>query len=59
MFNLHNFFSNSAIDCNFETGQCGWNTQETAYQWKNWYAKTPSRNTGPDFDHTHGTSKYL
>ncbi|XP_052068045.1 MAM and LDL-receptor class A domain-containing protein 1-like [Mytilus californianus] len=44
------------IDCNFETGQCGWKTEETAYKWTNWHDRTPSDYTGPDVDHTLGTS---
>lgn len=51
-------FITSAIDCNFENGQCGWKTNETSYKWGNWHGETPSFFTGPDIDHTLGTSKY-
>ncbi|CAG2236368.1 unnamed protein product [Mytilus edulis] len=45
-----------AIDCNFETGQCGWTTEETTHKWTLWHDKTPTDDTGPDIDHTLGTS---
>ncbi|OPL32981.1 hypothetical protein AM593_06397, partial [Mytilus galloprovincialis] len=44
-----------AIDCNFETGQCGWKTEETTHKWTHWHDKTPTDDTGPDIDHTLGT----
>ena len=43
----------SAATCTFENGLCGW-TQSTAdsLDWTSYHGKTPSHNTGPDFDHT-------
>lgn len=44
-------------DCNFEQGSCHWNN--TAVSDMPWYLRkgaTGSKSTGPDIDHTTGTS---
>ena len=39
--------------CNFETGLCGWTVDSTApAKFQRGQGETPSRNTGPRYDHT-------
>ncbi|XP_071956925.1 MAM and LDL-receptor class A domain-containing protein 1-like [Antedon mediterranea] len=44
-------------NCDFEAGICSY-TQDTTddFDWKTTRGSTPSRNTGPSYDHTHGAS---
>lgn len=47
------FPSNQAATCTFENGLCGWTQSTTdSLDWTTYHGKTPSHNTGPDFDHT-------
>ena len=44
--------------CHFENGLCGLTSENsTEFQWSTGLGKTPSENTGPDFDHTTFTDK--
>lgn len=43
--------------CNFEQNMCQWTQDDTDdFNWKRQAGGTPSRGTGPGFDHTLGTS---
>ncbi|CAC5411623.1 unnamed protein product [Mytilus coruscus] len=47
-----------ALDCNFETEKCNWASDlTTSYMWANASGKTKTPNTGPNNDHTTGSSK--
>ncbi|KAK3609972.1 hypothetical protein CHS0354_011808 [Potamilus streckersoni] len=43
--------------CDFETNLCTWGLDKRGkFNWTSGHAPTPSADTGPDVDHTHGTT---
>ena len=41
--------------CDFESGVCGWtNSDQDHFDWTLSSGKTPTRYTGPSWDHTYG-----
>lgn len=48
-------FSLANIDCDFETGLCGWtNDHHDNFDWRRYRGRTPTAGTGPSTDHTKG-----
>ena len=56
---VYNFLLNGFVgDCNFEDSSCTWkNVKTDDFDWVMRSGKTPTPNTGPEFDHTIGTNK--
>ncbi|XP_053388564.1 MAM and LDL-receptor class A domain-containing protein 1-like [Mercenaria mercenaria] len=51
-----------SADCDFESGFCAWEQQkgsEDDFNWKRISDSTPSKNTGPENDHTSGDGYYI
>ncbi|XP_078356814.1 thyroid hormone-induced protein B-like [Oculina patagonica] len=49
-------FCSQQVSCNFESGICGWEQEDTDdFDWTRTSGLTPTWWTGPDEDHTTGT----
>ena len=57
IFYFINTPGNTRVDCNFDINMCYWKTTslKKGFNWQRHNGETPTKGTGPHYDHTRGT----